>query len=132
MSLTADMILAVLAFEAIQELKITNTTLTSSDFESITSAVMDKISVMNRDGDKNYFPEEDDELRNFFLGTYITYCICQFLYTYFTDQAFSAVKLKAQKLATQWGDGDTLAAFWKLSLLDYYVTHSVRVLSSFF
>ena len=72
MSLTADMILAVLAVEAIQELKITNTTLTSSDFESITSAVMDKISVMNRDGDKNYFPEEDDELRNFFLGMYIT------------------------------------------------------------
>ena len=72
MSLTADMILAVLAVEAIQELKITNTTLTSSDFESITRAVMDKISVMNRDGDKNYFPEEDDELRNFFLGMYIT------------------------------------------------------------
>ena len=72
MSLTADMILAVLAVEAIQELKITNTTLTSSDFESITRSVMDKIRVMNRDGDKNYFPEEDDKVRFFFLGTYIT------------------------------------------------------------
>ena len=128
MSLTADMILVVLAVEAIQELEITNTSLTSNEFESIAKSVMDKISVMNRDGDKNNFPEEDDELRNFFLGTYITYCRCKFLYTYFTDQAFSAVKLKAQKLATQWGDGDALAAFWKLSLLDYHVTHSVRIL----
>ena len=72
MSLTADMILAVLAVEAIQELEITNTSLTSNEFESIAKSVMYKISVMNRDGDENNFPEEDDELRNFFLGEYIT------------------------------------------------------------
>ena len=42
------------------------------------------------------------------------------------DQAYSVVCMRAQKLASQWGDGDAMVTFWKLSLTDYYSTHLVR------
>ena len=35
------------------------------------------------------------------------------------------MRLKAQKAATQHGDGDSLITFWKLSFLDYHETNSV-------
>ena len=43
----------------------------------------------------------------------------------FVDQAASALRLKAQKVVTQYGDGDSLVTFWKLSMLDYHWTNSV-------
>jgi hypothetical protein len=39
------------------------------------------------------------------------------------------VRLRAQKLATQWGDGDGMVGFNKLSLQDYHETRSVGGLS---
>ena len=34
-----------------------------------------------------------------------------------------------QKLATQYGDGDALVTFWKLSFLDYHISFSVSFLT---
>lgn len=43
------------------------------------------------------------------------------------DQLCGAFRLRAQKAATQWGDGKALYAFAKLSLLDYHLSKSVSI-----
>ena len=131
MELSADIILLVLAEEAMAEMGVSSGACTEQEFEEIVRRVWQKIKVdvkkSSEEITEQEIREDDDQLRCFFLGLYPSFLSS--LKPIYPDQARSAVRLKGQKLATQYGDGDALVTFWKLSLVDYHLTNSVSLTS---
>ena len=77
MAVTADMLLHVLGQEAVKELQTSTTSMTEDVFHAIIDIVFKKISLLPREFPGQQFTmedriEDDDELRNFFLGKYIS------------------------------------------------------------
>ena len=86
MVVTTDSLILTLGEESVKELKFSSTTMTEDDFNSVIDNVFKKISLLSRDCVENIFDEdrteEDDELRNFFLGKeYIDMNVMSFLYS---------------------------------------------------
>ena len=84
MVVTTDSLILTLGEESVKELKFSSTTMTEDDFHSVIDNVFKKISLLSRDCVENIFDEdrteEDDELRNFFLGKeYIDMNVMSFL-----------------------------------------------------
>ena len=85
MVVTTDSLILTLGEEAVKDLKISSTTMTEDDFHLVIDNVFKKISLLSRDCMENGFDEdrteEDDELRNFFLGKeYIDMKVMIFLF----------------------------------------------------
>ena len=72
MVVTTDSLILTLGEESVKDLKISSTTMTEDDFHLVIDNVFKKISLLTRDSMENGLDEdrteEDDELRNFFLG----------------------------------------------------------------
>lgn len=114
MSLSSDILLLSLARDTMEEQGLNPKEMSRQDFIHLVDNIFDKIA----------YPEpgkEDDELRSFFLGG----CSAQMCHlASYSDQIYSAVVLRGQKLSIQWGDGDAQTAWWKLSLAEYHATKS--------
>ena len=79
MALSGDMLNVVLALEAMEELKVDQKTLTQATFDKIVQMVVKKFTLLPRETSRGFSEadtsQDDDELRNFFLGK--RFCIEQ-------------------------------------------------------
>ena len=76
MAVTSDMLFIVLAEEEMKEQGIRSSMdMTTEEFHTIVDAVFSKISLLQREGSGKFseadMEEDDDQLRNFFLGMYL-------------------------------------------------------------
>ena len=74
MELAADILLNVLAQEAMSELKVTSETATEEDFDNIVRSVFKKVHLAPKESEEDVSDdqkkEDDDQLRSFLLGIY--------------------------------------------------------------
>ena len=102
--------------------------LTEEAFKSLLEKLFNKISLFKKwqrvstPDSQNIPSDEGDQVMNFFLGKILLkfYNLTLDFFKNIQDLTFFGVNQLAQKLATQFGAGDTLLSFWKFWMFLYH------------